>query len=112
MILQFFITACLVVYFAVSSLDQSYAMAFKISKADTLLIAQRIFKNECDVEKDCLLEWNMGEDFLSLGLGHFIWLPANAPSIFKESFRSYLQYARQKGEIFPVWLDKTPFPSC
>jgi len=109
---RFFITAGLVVYLAVCPLNLSYAMTFEISKADTLLIAQRVFKNECDAEKDCLIEWNAGEDFLSLGLGHFIWYPANAPGIFNESFRSYLQYARQAGERLPVWLGKTPFPSC
>jgi hypothetical protein len=88
------------------------AKAFEVSKADTLLIAKRVFKNECKVEKDCLLEWGAGEDFLSLGLEHFIWYPPNAPNIFKEGFRSYLQFARQAGERLPVWLDKTPFPPC
>lgn len=86
--------------------------AFEISKADTLIIADRVFKNECSIEKNCLLEWGAGEDFLSLGLEHFIWYPSNAPNIFKEGFRSYLQYAREAGEHFPVWLDKTPFPPC
>jgi hypothetical protein len=109
---RFFIIACLVVYVTVCSLNLSYAMTFEISKANTLLVAQRVFKNECAIEKDCFLEWSVGEDFLSLGLGHFIWYPGNAPGIFKESFRSYLQYARDKGETFPAWLDKTPFPSC
>jgi len=88
------------------------AQAFEVSQADTLQIAQRVFKNECNVEKNCLLEWGPGEDFLSLGLEHFIWYPPNAPNIFKEGFRLYLQYAKEKGESLPVWLDKTPFPSC
>ena len=103
---------CLVFYLAVCSWNLSYAMTFEISKADTLLIAKRVFKNECSKERKCLLEWNVGENFLSLGLGHFIWYPSNAPGIFQESFRSYLQYARDKGESLPVWLDKTPFPPC
>jgi len=109
---RFFIAAWLVIYFVIGSLNVSYAMTFEISKADTLLVAKRVFKNECDVEKDCLIEWNVGENFLSLGLGHFIWYPGNAPGIYHESFRSYLQYAREKGASFPVWMDKTPFPSC
>jgi hypothetical protein len=100
--LIFFMTACAF----------NDVKAFEVSKADTLLIAERVFKNECNVEKNCLLEWGAGEDFLSLGLEHFIWYPANAPNIFKEGFRSYLQYARQAGERLPGWLDKTPFPPC
>jgi len=90
----------------------SGAQAFEISKADTLTIADRVFKNECSVEKDCLLEWSVGENFLSLGMEHFIWYPAHAPGIFKEGFRTYLQYAKDTGEKLPVWLDKTPFPPC
>ena len=101
-VLIFFITSCF-------SIDSK---AFEISKADTLLIADRVSKNECSVEKDCLLEWSAGENFLSLGMEHFIWYPAHAVSIFKEGFRSYLQYAKDAGERLPVWLDKTPFPPC
>jgi hypothetical protein len=88
------------------------AKAFEVSKTDALLIAKRVFKNECNVEKDCFLEWGPGEDFLSLGLEHFIWYPPNAPNIFKEGFRLYLQYAKEAGERLPVWLDKNPFPPC
>jgi hypothetical protein len=102
----------LVIYITFFALNLSHAMTFEISKADTLLMAQRVFKNECSVEKDCLLEWNKGEDFLSLGLEHFIWFPGNSSSIFKDSFRSYLQYARKAGERLPVLLDKTPLPAC
>ncbi len=100
----------LILFIAVCSFNS--LRAFEISKADSLLIADRVFKNECNGEKDCLLEWNVDEDFLSLGLEHFVWYPDNSPSISKESFKSYLQYARQAGERLPVWLDKTPFPSC
>ena len=86
--------------------------AFEISKADAISIAQRVFKNECAVEKDCLLEWNTGEDFLSLGLEHFTWYPQNSSGNTNEVFNSYLQYAKQSGEHLPDWLDKKPFPAC
>lgn len=88
------------------------AAAVDISAVDPLPIAERIFKNECAVEADCLIEWNQGEDFLSLGLGHFIWYPPDRPSVFGESFRAYLQYARDAGEALPAWLDQTPLPAC
>jgi len=107
-----FIAAFLLIYFCVCSAHLSHAMTFEISQADMMLMAERVFKNECSVEKNCLLEWGAGEDFLSLGLEHFIWFPDNTHGIFKDSFRSYLQYARKAGEQLPVSLDKTPFPSC
>jgi hypothetical protein len=88
------------------------AQAFDISQADTLLIAQRVFKNECAVEEKCLLEWNTGEDFLSLGLEHFTWYPSDSPDNPNEAFDRYLQYAKDRGEHLPDWLDKNPFPVC
>jgi hypothetical protein len=106
------ITGCLVIYFAVCSSALSYAQTFDISKADSLLMAERVSKNECSAEKKCLLEWNAGEDFLSLGMEHFIWFPDNSPSIFKDSFRPFLKFAKKAGEHLPAVLDKTPFPSC
>lgn len=109
---QFFIQICLFAFYVICASNLSYAMIFEISKADTQLMAQRVFKNECSVEKNCLLEWNAGEDFLSLGLEHFIWFPSSTTSIFKDSFRSYLLYARKKGEKLPATLDKSPLPGC
>lgn len=103
-------TAFIILFMTVCCFNDS--KAFEVSKADTLLIADRVFKNECNEEKDCLLEWGAGENFLSLGLEHFIWYPERSPNIFKEGFRSYLQYARDSGVRLPVWLDKTPFPPC
>ena len=49
---------------------------------------------------------------MSLGIGHFIWLPANSREFFQESFTRFLEYARSSGERIPQWLDKNPFPAC
>jgi hypothetical protein len=109
---RFLTITLLFFYITIGQLDVSYAMTIDISKADGLVIAQRVFKNECSVEKNCLLEWNAGEDFLSLGLEHFIWFPEESSGIFKDSFRSYLKYAQKEGRHLPVSLDKHPFPPC
>jgi len=83
-----------------------------VSEEDVNWIAEKVFENECHSEKDCLIEWNEGEDFLSLGIGHFIWYPQAGKKIFKESFREYLSYAKASGEKLPDWLNSTPFPAC
>lgn len=75
-------------------------------------IAERVFANECFSKGECLIEWNGGEEFLSLGIGHFIWYPAGPKGPFEESFLKYLSYARDAGEKIPAWLDTTPFPAC
>ena len=38
-------------------------------------VAELIFKNEASGKKDGLIVWNNGEEFISLGIGHFIWYP-------------------------------------
>ena len=97
------VIALLVFLMTLCAIDDS--RAFEISKADTLLIAQRVFKNECADEKDCLIEWNKGEDFLSLGIEHFTWYPSNSPNNANEAYNSYLQYAKKSGEHLPdCWI--------
>ena len=39
-------------------------------------IGKRIWSNECNGTVDGLTSWNTGENFASLGIGHFIWYPA------------------------------------
>ncbi|MBF0122707.1 MAG: hypothetical protein HQL21_04785 [Candidatus Omnitrophica bacterium] len=97
---------------SICSFGMSHAEMIDVSTEDMELIAERVFRNECHTGKDCLIEWNAGEEFLSLGLGHFIWYPQNALGIFEESFMAYLQYARDAGEVFPDWLNKNPLPPC
>ncbi|MGB4520312.1 MAG: hypothetical protein WBI28_00040 [Candidatus Omnitrophota bacterium] len=75
-------------------------------------IGERVFENECASKDDNLIAWNEGEDFLSLGIGHFIWYPANGKELFEESFVKFLEYAKTSGEKIPRWLDKKPFPAC
>ncbi len=106
-------TFILVFYLVLGLCPSSFAAQYlQIPKADRLLMAERVFKNECYDERDCLLEWDKGEDFLSIGLEHFIWSPANSSSIFKDTFKSYLEYAREKGKHLPKVLDKNPLPPC
>ncbi len=38
-------------------------------------IGDWIYRNECNRNPRCLVDWNPGESFPSLGIGHFIWYP-------------------------------------
>ena len=51
-----------------------------------------------------LTSWNAGEKFASLGIGHFIWYPADARGPFDESFPKFVHYAGQRGAKLPEML--------
>ena len=49
----------------------------KIGSADLKEIGEKIFRNEAAGKKENLVYWNSGENFPSLGIGHFIWYRKN-----------------------------------
>ena len=49
--------------------------AINLSPAETRRIGNRIWQNECGGTVAGLTSWNAGENFASLGIGHFIWYP-------------------------------------
>ncbi|MFL1406340.1 hypothetical protein ACJO2E_13445 [Marinobacter sp. M1N3S26] len=67
-------------------------------------IAGQIFLNECNAREDCLVHWNRGEAFPSLGIGHFIWYPMGVEGPFQESFPSLVAFGVQQGVDVPAWL--------
>lgn len=80
------------------------ASGIKISAAEADRIGRRIWRNECAGTRDGLTSWNKGEDFASLGIGHFIWYPAGRRGPFKESFPALRDYLRSQGVKLPGWL--------
>ena len=46
-----------------------------LNEAELDWVGQQIFRNECSAKKACLVQWNKGEAFPSLGIGHFFWYP-------------------------------------
>jgi len=94
----------------------SIATDISISDQQAMLIGKKIFQNECAGKTACLTSWNQGEDFPSLGIGHFIWYPKNSNGPFKESFPALVQFMQTRGVQVPSWLSlaiKTgaPWPS-
>ena len=60
------------------------------SEPDFDWLGQQVFRNECRSRPACLTSWNDGEDFPSLGIGHFIWYRAGQQEIYEESFPQLL----------------------
>ena len=77
-----------------------------LSDADAEWIGGKIFYNECGGKEKCLITWNDGEDFISLGIAHFIWYPENKIGPFDESFPRLLKFMKKKrGRVLPAWLE-------
>lgn len=85
----------------------SQAQSVRLSDAQANEIGRRIWKNECAGTVDGLTSWNAGEDFASLGIGHFIWYPAGKRGPFKESFPELVTYLAGHGVKVPGWLKKS-----
>ncbi len=78
--------------------------AAPLSSSDLARIGHRVWVNECDGTISGLTSWNEGEQFASLGIGHFIWYPAGERGPFEESFPLLVQYLADHGESIPAWL--------
>lgn len=76
----------------------------EISLNEAELIGKRIYANECSSKADKLIWWNDGEDFASLGIGHFIWYPENKHGPFEEAFPLLLTFLSEQGTEPPAWL--------
>ncbi len=82
------------------------APEIELTAAELNWIGDQIFRNECASREVCLVHWNEGEAFPSLGIGHFIWYPADKESPFVESFPAMIEYLSGQGAVLPDWLAK------
>jgi hypothetical protein len=67
-------------------------------------IGRRVWQNEAAGKVEGLVDWNVGENFASLGIGHFIWYPPGPKGPFEESFPGLVAFLRQSGVALPAWL--------
>ncbi len=91
----------------------------QLSTSDVLLLPQKIWQNEGNGNDQYLTHWNEGETFASLGMGHFIWYPANISyRPYRESFTRLLAYLKENGIALPhgitpntpcLWPNRTAF---
>jgi len=88
-----------------------------LTEAQKAAIGQKIWHNESGGKVSGLTAWNAGEEFPSLGIGHFIWYPAGFNGPFEESWPRFIQYALQRGANPPAvarerhspWKTRTEF---
>ena len=76
--------------------------AISLTPAETRRIGNRIWQNECGGTVAGLTSWNTGENFASLGIGHFIWYPNGVRGPFDESFPKFVEFAAGRGTKLPA----------
>ncbi|MCX6989136.1 MAG: hypothetical protein NTZ52_06550 [Chlamydiae bacterium] len=67
-------------------------------------IAQKIWMKECGGKVIELTHWKKGEEFASVGIGHFIWYPSEKRDRFEETFPELLHFIEERGVSLPAWL--------
>ena len=78
----------------------------QLSANELRLIADKIFQNEGGGNRENLVHWNDGEDFASMGVGHFTWYPAGRSARFGNTFPDLLAYMQARGVQLPGWLQQ------
>lgn len=88
-----------------------FATDIKLTDKQANFIAQKVWQNEGAGLDKYLVHWNEGEDFASVGIGHFIWFSKGHTERFREVFPMVLAFMEEKGVSMPDWLNsKTPLP--
>ncbi len=100
MVVIFLVTSA----FAVEQ-SQGQPSTIIITPQIALPIGIKIWFNECGGSVEGLTTWNQGEDFASLGIGHFIWHPyPSKVASFANDFPALVNYIRNHGTEIPQWL--------
>jgi len=86
------------------------APAAPLSDQELEAVGRRIWQNECGGRRDGLTSWNAGEQFASLGIGHFIWYPKGYQGPFDEAFPRLARYLAANGADVPEWVLDKPCP--
>src|SRR3984893_3409044 len=82
----------------------AFAQSIQLSNSQAEHIGRKIWQNESGGTDSGLTAWNFGEDFASLGIGHFIWYPEGKRGPFEESFPPLLHYLLSNGLPVPTWM--------
>lgn len=78
------------------------AEAATLSEGQKAAVGRKIWQNESAGKVSGLTMWNAGEEFPSLGIGHFIWYPANFKGRFSESWPGFISFAKARGAHLPA----------
>ncbi|MDQ3082576.1 MAG: hypothetical protein M3R07_10240 [Gemmatimonadota bacterium] len=88
------------------------AAQVNLSKAEAFRIGKKVWQNECAGTIAGLTSWNAGENFASLGIGHFIWYPKGARGPFEESFPAFISFAEARKTILPNVVRENRSSGC
>jgi hypothetical protein len=94
---------CLTTLFSFSG-SPLFSATAGLSPAEARKIGHKIWQNECDGTVSGLTSWNTGEEFASLGIGHFIWYPDGKEGPFDESFPKLVAFMKSHGAKLPSIL--------
>ncbi|MEX0603456.1 MAG: hypothetical protein WD623_13100 [Marinobacter sp.] len=86
--------------------EQDGQAELSLSSTELEWVGEQVFQNECAGKVTCLVHWNVGEAFPSLGIGHFIWYPKSVDGPFVESFPALMAFMRSKSVELPKWLEE------
>ncbi len=87
-----------------SLISGALAQIPSFNEEHTQWLGEQLFLNECGARFECLTSWNPGENFPSLGIGHFIWYQAEQSEPFEETFPGLLAFYDEQQVALPVWL--------
>src|SRR5579885_3285271 len=88
-----------------------YALRTQVPLDVAAAIGNEIWQKECNHSYEQLTWWKKGEQWASMGIGHFIWYPADAHGHYTETFPAVLSYLHNHGIALPTWLyNKRPQP--
>lgn len=92
-------------FFQVPVIPAAFSQLPEFNPAQMEWLGQQIFKNECNQKFECLTSWNQGEDFPSLGIGHFIWFRTGQKEPFEETFPALLEHYENANYTLPKWIE-------
>ncbi len=103
-----YLAALLLSSFSLSLLHPCFAeLKLHLSEKEAAVVGQKIWRNECSGSIEGLTSWNAGEEFPSLGIGHFIWYTDSFRGPFEESFPKMLSFLQEHNAKIPAWLSPT-----
>ena len=77
-----------------------------LSESEIRAIGDKIFRNESGGDIDKLVHWNNGENFASMGIGHFTWYPAGRRNRYGNTFPGLLDHLKSNGVRLPTWVQR------
>jgi len=99
------------IFFILLSVTVLFSGSIELTQKQANYVAKKVWQNEGAGQDKYLVWWNKGEDFASVGIGHFIWFPKGHTERFREVFPMVVSFMQKKNVKMPSWLNsKTPLP--